>query len=177
MPIILVIGAIIIAIGVGALLFTGGTNSETTRVEDTTPQISVTETVNESEPVPAGDEINDMTTTSTAPEREDVPTPTASATPVTLTRSATYLTPRRTEHTVAVTMTVTGDVVTDVSVAFDGKPEGEYSNDNQARFNAAYSQQVIGKSLNDISLSRVGGASLTSQAFNEAVEQISRDAA
>lgn len=89
----------------------------------------------------------------------------------TYTASATYLTPRRTEHEVGVTLTLEDDVVVDSTVTFNGV-EGEYDNDNQARFDQAYTEEVVGQPLDAVSLSRVGGASLTSGAFNEAKTKI-----
>src|SRR3989344_1271792 len=79
-------------------------------------------------------------------------------------------TPARTTLEIDVTLTVEGGIVTDANVVYDNG-EG-FSNPNQERFDGAYKAEVIGKPLNDISLSRVGGASLTSNAFNEALEII-----
>jgi hypothetical protein len=83
--------------------------------------------------------------------------------------SGTYLTPARGEHSVDITVTVTNDVVTDITTRYDGKDSG-FSNGHQERFDAAYKSQVIGKKLSDISLSRVGGASLTTNGFNDAIK-------
>lgn len=87
----------------------------------------------------------------------------------TFTGSGTYLTPARSEHSVAVTVTVENDVVTAISTKYDGKDSG-YSNAHQERFDAAYQSQVVGKPLGSISLSRVGGASLTTNGFNDAIK-------
>lgn len=86
----------------------------------------------------------------------------------TFTTNTTYLTPKRTSHALAVTLTVTNDVVTAATVRYDNK-DG-FSNSYQERFDADYKTQVVGKKLSDISLSRVGGASLTSNSFNEAIK-------
>jgi hypothetical protein len=88
----------------------------------------------------------------------------------TYTGSGTYLTPARTSHKLDVTLTVEAGIVTDADVVYDGG--AGYSNPNQERFDNAYKVEVIGKPLSDISLSRVGGASVTSNAFNEAVASI-----
>ena len=71
----------------------------------------------------------------------------------------------------AVTLSVADGIVTDASVTFDGQSSG-FSNPNHERFNAAYKPEVVGKKLTEVSLSRVGGASLTSKAFNDAVAKI-----
>lgn len=94
--------------------------------------------------------------------------------PSTYTASANYMTPARTEHDIAVTLTLDSDgVVTDADVVYDDSTG--YSNANQERFDNAYKNEVVGVPLENISLSRVGGASLTSGAFNEAVEKISAE--
>ncbi len=159
MPIILIIGAVVIAVGFGALLFfSPNTASETTTPADSNNEINVR--------VEDVEEMNDTDPT-------DEPEPTSSSNVEgTYEASSTYLTPARTEQHVNVTLTLEDGVVTNSVVNFDGKAEGESSNDNQARFGDAYKSEVIGKSLTEISLSRVGGASLTSRAFNEAVAKI-----
>ena len=53
-----------------------------------------------------------------------------------------------------------------------GNKETGYQHPLQERFDAVYKTEVVGKKLTDINLSRVGGASLTSKAFNEAVADI-----
>lgn len=88
----------------------------------------------------------------------------------TYTVSSSYLTPARTSHEIAVTLTVADGVITEAQVVYDNG-EG-YSNPNQERFDGAYKAEVIGKPIDSIALSRVGGASLTSGAFNEAVAKI-----
>lgn len=106
----------------------------------------------------------------TVVETEPNPTPDTAVTGATFTENVSYLTPARTEHTMIVSLTIVDGVVTDSSIIYD---EGEgFSNPNQERFDGAYKAEVIGKPLSEISLSRVGGASLTSQAFNDAVAKI-----
>ena len=92
------------------------------------------------------------------------------ATAKTFTETGSYLTPARTEHKIAVTLTLLNGIVTEADVIYDG--EKGFSNPSHERFDGAYAVEVIGKPLSDISLSRVGGASLTSTAFNEAVTKI-----
>jgi hypothetical protein len=43
-------------------------------------------------------------------------------------------------------------------------------------FDTAYEAEVVGQPLDDLRLSRTGGASLTSDAFNEAVTDIKQQA-
>lgn len=89
----------------------------------------------------------------------------------TFTADVSYLTPARTSHDMKVSLTVdNAGVVTDANIIYDNG-DG-FSNGHQERFDKAYKTEVIGKSLENISLSRVGGASLTSGGFNEAVAKI-----
>ena len=92
----------------------------------------------------------------------------------TFTEKANYQTPAKTTQEIAVTLTIKDDIVTDAKVVYDNSPT--YSNQNQERFDKAYKTEVVGKNIEEISLSRVGGASLTSGAFNEAVAKISTNA-
>ncbi len=156
MPIVVAILGVIIVV-MGAALFLIPDKSET---QSDTPVV-VTEEVNRTEQMEATEE----TLVSTDPNPTPEPTVGAS-----FTENVSYLTPARTEHKMAVTLTVEGGVVTDSSIVYDGG-EG-FSNPNQERFDAAYKVEVIGKPLSDIALSRVGGASLTSEAFNQAVVKI-----
>ena len=88
----------------------------------------------------------------------------------TLSGAAKYTTPARITHDIGVTLTLEGDLITDVVVDFD-KGKGP-ANDYQKRFESSYRTVVIGQKLSSLSLSRVGGASLTSGGFNEAVAAI-----
>jgi len=166
MPVILIIGAVIIAIGVGTFAYLSRES-----VSELEPEVIRIEEVQEIEIIePEVTNESELDTETEASNTETTTTQTLSAT-------GNYLTPARTAHTVDLTLELRGDTVTDASIIFDGKDAaGQYSNDNQARFDAAYKAQVVGKRLDEISLSRVGGASLTSQAFNEAVATIARDA-
>ena len=46
----------------------------------------------------------------------------------------------------------------------------------QAKFASGISDEVVGKSLDELDVSKVSGSSLTSQGFNQAIEQIKADA-
>ncbi len=88
----------------------------------------------------------------------------------TFTATATYLTPRRTPHDVSVTLTITNDVITDVDVLYDG--DKNFANQQQGWFENEIGGIATGVRLDELSVSRVGGASLTTRAFNEAVAEI-----
>lgn len=83
--------------------------------------------------------------------------------------TASYFTPRRDEHKIGVNLSLNGNKITGAKVTYDG---GEPSTPSHGAFDGAYKAEVIGKDINEVALSRVGGASLTSNAFNQAVEMI-----
>lgn len=76
-------------------------------------------------------------------------------------------------YQITVGLTVKDDKVTATNISFDS--EGALSN-YSTRFSSAYQGQVIGQELGNINLSRVGGASLTTGAFNKALMTIKADA-
>ena len=80
-----------------------------------------------------------------------------------------YLTPRRTEHTMQIALEIEEDIITDATILYDN---GAASSKSHLSFDAVYEEFVIGANIKTLSLSRVGGASLTSDAYNEAVEVI-----
>jgi len=82
---------------------------------------------------------------------------------------ASYFTPRRTEHDMEITFELSGETVVDVNVTYDGGPAATPAHSG---FDGAYKAEVIGQNINEIELSRTGGASLTSVAFNEAVAEV-----
>ena len=89
----------------------------------------------------------------------------------TFTENSSYVTPKKTTFSIALTLTVSDNIITDAHIAYDGLNEG-YSTPGQERFDAEYKEEVIGKNIREVSLSRVGGASLTSKSFNEAVDKM-----
>jgi hypothetical protein len=82
---------------------------------------------------------------------------------------ASYFTPNRTEHDVLVTLELDGETVVDANVTYNGESA---QTPNHTNFDNAYTEAVIGQNINELQLSRVGGASLTSNAFNDAVTEI-----
>lgn len=102
----------------------------------------------------------------------------ASTTPAyadgTYTAEGSYRTPETTE-TVEVTVTLEDDVITEVEVT--GDPQAPQSVQYQSRFIGGISDEVVGKDIDDVSVSRVAGSSLTSGGFNQALETIKGEAA
>ena len=83
--------------------------------------------------------------------------------------SVTYRVPSGRSYTMDVSLIVAGDTVTTSNVSFDtfGNNDG-----NTQNFVSEYRSHVIGQKLSQISIARVGGASITSQAFNQAISAI-----
>lgn len=85
-----------------------------------------------------------------------------------------YQTPETVEK-ISVTLTVADGLVTEVEVT--GDPQARETEQYQGQFIDGIADEVVGKSLDDIEVSRVAGSSLTSGGFNEAVESIKEQAA
>lgn len=153
-----IIGAIaLVLIASGSYLFLSGDNqmtetsesATTARTEETT---EITDTT-----VAAEAEVDTSLPEATEPSVEEYAVTT------------TYFTPARAEYQMDVTLAVDNDVITDANIAYS---QGAESDPNAQRFEAAYKEEVIGANINELSLSRVGGASLTTEAFNNAVADI-----
>lgn len=84
-----------------------------------------------------------------------------------------YATPESVE-TVDVTLTIADDTITSVEVT--GDPQAAESKRYQSEFIGGIQGEVVGKKLDEISVSKVAGSSLTSGGFNNAVETIKTEA-
>lgn len=88
--------------------------------------------------------------------------------------TTSYNVPEGDTNSVSVNMTVKDGVITAVSATHD------YPNRQSGRFTDWFDQElqaeVVGKSLGGLSVSRVGGASLTSNAFDDVLDTIRNDA-
>jgi uncharacterized protein with FMN-binding domain len=92
----------------------------------------------------------------------------------TYTAEGSYATPESVE-TISVTVTLESDVITAVEVT--GDPQKRESEQYQGQFIGGISDVVVGQDIDEISVSRVAGSSLTSGGFNEAIETIKSEAA
>jgi hypothetical protein len=92
----------------------------------------------------------------------------------TYTAEGSYATPESVES-ISVTVTLDNDVVTDVEVS--GDPQKRESVQYQAQFIGGIADVVVGEDIDDVSVSRVAGSSLTSAGFNQAIEEIKSEAA
>lgn len=109
-----------------------------------------------------------------------VSTPTKVTPPVavatTYSQDVTYSTPEEGHETIHVKLSLKDGAIADVSFSYD-TPKKRESRANLGSFEKALAAQgLVGKKLSDVSLSRVGGASLTTAAFNQALGQIAAKA-
>lgn len=84
-----------------------------------------------------------------------------------------YISPAGPSH-VIVDVTIADGVVSDVTVT----PEATHptSKQFQGQFAGGIASQVVGKSLDEIDVSKVAGSSLTSGGFNDAIDKIKAEA-
>lgn len=188
MPYIITVLALVI-IGVGFTLFQSqpdSLESETVTLDSVTQEIKETTTPNTSTP----ETITEVTPTSNNTETKETPTksaslpaPTPSPTPATPPPSApvdtnrykngtyqtsnSYRTPEGT-YTMTVGITIIDDTITASTLSFAHGGKDSYSK----RFGSGYQSNLIGKDIDTANLSRVGGASLTTRAFNTALDSI-----
>ncbi|WP_167042999.1 FMN-binding protein [Salinibacterium sp. ZJ454] len=87
--------------------------------------------------------------------------------------TGSYVSPNGTE-TIDVSVTLEGGVVADVAVT--SHPTNPNTEQFQGRFVQGIADQVVGKNLDELSVTKVSGSSLTSGGFNDAIEQIKADA-
>lgn len=92
----------------------------------------------------------------------------------TYTADGSYQTPETVEK-ISVTLTIADGLVEDVEVT--GDPQAPETERYQGEFIDGIADEVVGKSLDEIEVSRVAGSSLTSGGFNAAVESIKEQAA
>ena len=92
----------------------------------------------------------------------------------TYTAEGSYATPESVE-TIVVTVTLENDIITAVDVT--GDPQKRESEEYQGRFIGGIADVVVGQDIDQISVSRVAGSSLTSGGFNQAIDTIKSEAA
>ncbi|MCI1019454.1 FMN-binding protein [Microbacterium sp. C5A9] len=114
------------------------------------------------------------TGTDTSTESTDSGASTGDYSDGTYTADGSYQTPETVES-ISVTLTIADGVVTEVEVT--GDPKARETEQYQGQFIDGISDEVVGKSLDELNVSRVAGSSLTSGGFNEAVDSIKEQAA
>ena len=113
------------------------------------------------------------TTTSDVPAETTDASTTSSYKDGTYTATGSYSSPGGRES-IDLVVVIKGGVITETSMVTNAK-DGD-AKEYQAKFAGAYKNLVIGKSVDKVSLSRVAGSSLTSNGFNDALDQIKSDA-
>lgn len=91
----------------------------------------------------------------------------------TYTATGSYQTPGGTES-IGVTVTLSGDMITDASVTQNAS--GGEAEEYQSAFAGGFKSLVVGKKIEDVSLTRVAGSSLTPNGFNNAIAAIESQA-
>ena len=91
----------------------------------------------------------------------------------TYTATGSYTSPGGTEE-ITVTLTIENDVIT--AATAEGGATKPPSSQYQGEFVDNFAALIIGKDIDDVSLDKVAGSSLTSGGFNAAVETIKSDA-
>lgn len=142
--------------------------------KNTAPDITVVETSNTT----GTDTDTEGTETAAADTTTTEPTPVEAVAQSdykdgTYRSQVTYFTPNRDEYLIDVSLTIKDDVVSAANVAYS---QGAEIDPNAQRFEGAYRTEVVGKEVDSLNLSRVGGASLTTGAFNKALAEIKADA-
>ena len=84
-----------------------------------------------------------------------------------------YVSPNGTE-TVGVELTLAGGTVTAVDIT--QHPSNPNTRKFQGEFAGGIAEQVVGKNIDELNVSKVAGSSLTSGGFNQAVEHIKSEA-
>lgn len=87
--------------------------------------------------------------------------------------TGSYQTPGGTES-IEVKISLADGVITNASITEQGKT-GE-AQEFQSRFASGYKSQVVGKKISDVELTRVAGSSLTPIGFNNALDEIEKQA-
>lgn len=87
--------------------------------------------------------------------------------------TGSYLTPGG-EETIDLTVTIKDDKI--VSTSFESEPKNRQTVEYQGKFKENYMALVVGKNIDEISLTRVSGSSLTSTGFHDALDQIKEQA-
>ncbi len=92
----------------------------------------------------------------------------------TYSNSQTYRVPEGESNSIDVKITLSGDVIKDLTV--DSNYDSRESERYVSGFESSIKSKVVGKKISDVNLSIVGGASLTTDAFTEAISEIQAEA-
>ena len=133
-----------------------------------TSVVIVVNSTNKSNPAPT----SDITTQSESNASHDS-TDTSNYKDGTYSATGSYLSPGGRES-IQLSVTIKDGVITDTTLQTE--PNTQESEQYQNQFSNNYKGLVVGKKINGLSLSRVAGSSLTSNGFNDALDEIRSDA-
>jgi uncharacterized protein with FMN-binding domain len=114
-----------------------------------------------------------MTRTSTSGVSNAPSTDTSTYADGTYSATGSYSSPGGRES-IDLTVTIKDGIITSTEVTTN--PAGRDSRAYQEAFASGYKELVVGKDVKEVSLSRVAGSSLTSNGFDDALDQIKADA-
>lgn len=155
----IVVLALVAVLGGGAFFFMN--SSKEAAAPEPTPVVQET-TTGATQPTTGTPTSGDTTTPATALYKDG-----------TYTQKGTYTSPAGAES-VEVSVTLASDVVT--SATFKGEATNPGSIKNQEKFAAGYTSLVVGKKIDEISLTVVNGSSLTPAGFMEALTKVKTEA-
>jgi hypothetical protein len=130
-------------------------------------------------PVPATATTNSSTAPTTSPTTAPATSPATSAPVVAPASSASVTKTAEIDfnvpdgYTEKLKVSITTDAsgkITDANITLD--PNNRESQKYASRFESAYKTEVVGKPISGLKLSRIGGASLTTAAFNKSLSQL-----
>jgi uncharacterized protein with FMN-binding domain len=153
----IVVLALVAVVGGGAFFF-----MNTSKEAATAPQ-----------PTPVAQEATPETAQPTSGTSDTAPVVAAAYKDGTYTQKGAYTSPAGTES-VEVSVTLAGDVVT--AATFKGEATNPGSVKNQEKFATGYTSLVVGKKIDEISLTVVNGSSLTPVGFMDALAKVKTEA-
>lgn len=117
---------------------------------------------------------NTVNTTNTSDATSNQNTNSNTSNIKTASKTITFQVPEGHTDNFTVNVTLNGKTITDISFSQDSsnRESREYADKFSSKFSKSL---VIGKDISSINLSRVGGASLTTGAFNNAINQIANN--
>lgn len=126
-----------------------------------------------STPTATSDATSEATTEATATAEATAAASDSTFVDGTYTADGSYTSPNGTES-ITVTVTIDDDIITAVEVV--GHATSGNSKQFQTQFASGIAAEVVGKALDEVSVSRVAGSSLTSTGFNAAIDTIEAEA-
>ncbi len=156
---------VLVVSGVGATLYVQN-NKEVTAAKEQVQQVEVQNVAPVTNVTEAGAPAEQTTASTNTTTGSTATNTTTSKQTV-----ASYNVPNGDTENLSVTVKLTNGVISDISFAMTptNRESAEYYNKFKSSFQKS---TVVGKTLSGVSLSRVGGASLTTNAFNKAIGQL-----